>query len=252
MSLLANYFAYVDPSTPVIDKHDFINKYESGNCSLFLLYALLATASLYVPAEAIAACGFVDRSEAQATFAARATLLHDFQFETDLLPALQGSLIMTKVLLEQPTDKDSNYWFYNGLRLATKLEIYSLYVLLCSNTTIILLTMTKQLQQIQQARQQFKHLQKDCLGSLCKLQPTFDSLSRKVLLIMFHKDAPHLSSGLRVPQCSIFEQPSTAGTTRKERLACRADPTRVPGHCSAYAGTTHFSIHRTLRNVCHM
>ncbi|PMB68791.1 Cutinase transcription factor 1 beta [Beauveria bassiana] len=85
----------------------------------------MATASLYVPHEIIEQCGFVDRSEAQATFASRATLLCDFGVESDALPLIQGSILMTRVLAEQPTDKDSNYWLYNALRLATKLELYS-------------------------------------------------------------------------------------------------------------------------------
>lgn len=93
-----------------------------------MLYAILAASSLYVPHATIQECGFADRAEAQATFASRATLLYDFQVESDALAFLQGSLLMTRVLLEHPTDKDSNYWFYNALRLATKLGLYSQYV----------------------------------------------------------------------------------------------------------------------------
>ncbi len=93
-----------------------------------MLYAILAASSLYVPHETIEECGFAERAEAQATFASRATLLYDFQVESNALDFLQGSLLMTKVLLEHPTDKDFNYWFYNALRLATKLGLYSRYV----------------------------------------------------------------------------------------------------------------------------
>ncbi|KAJ4148069.1 hypothetical protein LMH87_002557 [Akanthomyces muscarius] len=122
---ITSYFTTLEPYAPIIDKGDFIHNFESGTCSLFLLYAILAASSLYVPHETIEECGFAERAEAQATFASRATLLYDFQVESNALDFLQGSLLMTKVLLEHPTDKDFNYWFYNALRLATKLGLYS-------------------------------------------------------------------------------------------------------------------------------
>ncbi|OAA41943.1 Fungal transcriptional regulatory protein [Beauveria brongniartii RCEF 3172] len=125
VAFLTSYFTLLEPYSPIIDKVDFVYKFEAGTCSLFLLYAIMAIASLYVPHEIIEQCGFVDRSEAQAAFASRAALLCDFGVESDALPLIQGSILMTRVLPEQPTDKDSNYWLYNALRLATKLELYS-------------------------------------------------------------------------------------------------------------------------------
>lgn len=116
----------MEPYSPIIDKADFVSKFETGTCSLFLLYAMLAVSSLDVAKEVIAECGFSDRAEAQSTFAGGATLSYNFQLDNEMLPLLQGSLLMTRVLLEQPSDKDSNYWFYNALRLAAKLELYSL------------------------------------------------------------------------------------------------------------------------------
>ncbi|OAQ97261.1 hypothetical protein LLEC1_04756 [Akanthomyces lecanii] len=122
---ITTYFTMLEPYSPIIDRGDFVHNFESGTCSLFLLCAILAVSSLYVPQKTIEECDFADRAEAQATFASRATLLHDFQAESDALAFLQGSLLMTRVLLEHPTEKDSNYWFYNALRLATKLGLYS-------------------------------------------------------------------------------------------------------------------------------
>ena len=54
----------------------------------------------------------------------KATLLHDFQVERDLLHMLQGSSILGIVILDQPTDKDFHYWHYNSVRLAVKLDIH--------------------------------------------------------------------------------------------------------------------------------
>ncbi|KAJ3477691.1 hypothetical protein NLG97_g8774 [Lecanicillium saksenae] len=124
-ALIASYFALVDPYSPIIDKADFLNHFHEGTCSLFLMYAMIAVSSLYVPHEVLVECGFGDRSTAQSTFALRATLLYDFQLKDDPLHFLQGSLLMTRVLSENPTEKDSNFWYYNALRLATKIELYS-------------------------------------------------------------------------------------------------------------------------------
>ncbi|KAH8738441.1 hypothetical protein BGZ61DRAFT_440039 [Ilyonectria robusta] len=124
--LIKTYFAYVYPFAPVIDRIDFIRNYRAGNYSLFLLYAMLATATLHAPPDVISGCGFEDRSTAQASFSGKATLLHDFHFETDLLPMLQGSLILGVVILDHSTDKDYHYWFYNSTRLAVKLDIHKI------------------------------------------------------------------------------------------------------------------------------
>lgn len=125
--LLKTYFEMMDAFSPIIDKTDFIIRYQSGNCSLFLLYAILAVSASYAPQETISACGFTARSDAQTTFATRATLLYDFQFDNELLPVLQGALLLTKIIPDKPIDKDSNYWYYTAMRLATKLEIYNQY-----------------------------------------------------------------------------------------------------------------------------
>ncbi|EAU36048.1 predicted protein [Aspergillus terreus NIH2624] len=123
-SLLKTYFDYIYPYGPVIDPVEFLRTYQSGHYSLFLLYSMLAPATLYAPVDILYGCGFSDRSSAQASFVAKATLLHDFQVETNLLPLLQGSIILGMVVLDYPTDKDFYYWFYNSTRLAAKLDIH--------------------------------------------------------------------------------------------------------------------------------
>lgn len=123
-SLLKTYFDYIYPYVPVIDPVEFLRTYRSGHYSLFLLYSMLAPATLYAPVDILYGCGFSDRSSAQASFVAKATLLHDFQVETNLLPLLQGSIILGMVVLDYPTDKDFYYWFYNSTRLAAKLDIH--------------------------------------------------------------------------------------------------------------------------------
>ncbi|KAJ5579931.1 uncharacterized protein N7459_005916 [Penicillium hispanicum] len=117
------YFDHVYPFAPVINRVDFIRGYQSGDCSLFLLFVMLAPATVHAPADVLSACGFASRSAAQEMFFSKAKLLHDFAAEDDPLVMLQGSIILCMVILDHPSDRDFGYWFHNAIRLATKLDI---------------------------------------------------------------------------------------------------------------------------------
>ncbi|KAH8907820.1 hypothetical protein BR93DRAFT_911878 [Coniochaeta sp. PMI_546] len=122
-TLIKTYFDHVYPFAPVINRADFMRGYHSGNCSLFLLCAILAPASLHVPADVLSACGFASRSAAQESFFSKAKLLYNFAAEDDPLLMLQGSIVLCTVILDHPTDQDYSYWFHNAIRLATKLDL---------------------------------------------------------------------------------------------------------------------------------
>jgi hypothetical protein len=124
-ALIKAYFDHVSPFAPVIDRADFIRGYQSGDCSLFLLRVILTPASLHVPADVLSACGFASRLDAQESFFSKAKLLHDFAVKDDPLVMLQGSIILSMVILDHPTDRDFGYWFHNAIRLATKLDLRS-------------------------------------------------------------------------------------------------------------------------------
>jgi hypothetical protein len=124
-ALIKTYFDHVYPFAPVINRADFIRGYQSGDCSLFLLRAILTPASLHAPADVLSACGFASRSAAQESFFSKAKLLHDFAAEDDPLLMLQGSIILCMVILDHPTDRDFGYWFHNAIRLATKLDLHN-------------------------------------------------------------------------------------------------------------------------------
>ncbi|KAJ4215839.1 hypothetical protein NW759_009699 [Fusarium solani] len=123
--LVRTYFHHACSSSPVIERVEFLRSYKSGACSLFLLYAIFADATLFAPLEAISGCGFTDRSAAQESFFSKANLLYDFQYEKDTLRMLQGSLILGVIILDHPTDRDFQYWFHNSIRLAVKLDIHN-------------------------------------------------------------------------------------------------------------------------------
>ncbi|OAL25836.1 hypothetical protein AYO20_10298 [Fonsecaea nubica] len=122
-ALIKTYFDHVYPFAPVINRAEFIRRYQSGDCSLFLLRVILTPASLYAPADVLSACGFASRSVAQESFFSKAKLLYDFGAEDDSLLLLQGSIILCTVILDHPTDWDFGFWFHNAVRLATKLDL---------------------------------------------------------------------------------------------------------------------------------
>jgi hypothetical protein len=117
----------------VINKAEFTRDYRADNCSLFLLYAVLTTASLHVPDEILFSCGLASRSDAQESFFLKAKLLHDFGTEIDNLVVLQGSIILCMVVLSHPTDRDFYYWLHNAIRLANKIGLQDMCVVFLSN-----------------------------------------------------------------------------------------------------------------------
>ena len=76
----------------------------------------------------LSVCGFESRSAAQNAFFSKAKLLYDFSTEEDPLLKLQGSIILCMVILDRSTDQDFGYWFHNAIRLATKLDIRTVWV----------------------------------------------------------------------------------------------------------------------------
>ncbi|KAF3805800.1 hypothetical protein GCG54_00005164 [Colletotrichum gloeosporioides] len=90
------------------------------------MQTVLASATLYVPTDVLASCGYSNITEAQTAFFNKALLLHDFQCEKSQLCLLQGSLILGTTAFFYPIDRDVHYWFFNAVRLATKLELQKL------------------------------------------------------------------------------------------------------------------------------
>ncbi|RSL54089.1 hypothetical protein CEP54_010067 [Fusarium duplospermum] len=112
--------------SPIMERAEFLKTYQSGNCSLFLLYAIFATAAFFAPEEAISGCGFANRWTAQEAFFLKANLLHDFHYESDTLRMLQGSMILGVIILDHPSDRDFQYWFHNSIRLAVKHDVHNI------------------------------------------------------------------------------------------------------------------------------
>ncbi|KAK1522335.1 uncharacterized protein CCOS01_10047 [Colletotrichum costaricense] len=97
---------------------------------------VLTSATLYVPTELLTSCGYPNVTDAQTAFFNKALLLHDFQCEKSQLCLLQGSLILGTTAFFYPIDRDVQYWFFNAVRLATKLELQKLDQLRIADTQL--------------------------------------------------------------------------------------------------------------------
>ncbi|KAF9768190.1 Fusaric acid cluster transcription factor fub12 [Fusarium sp. DS 682] len=122
-AIVKAYFDHVHPFAPILNRTDFVQSYRSGRCCLFLLHAISAAASLYVPHDVLLGCGYADRSAAQTYFFSKAKLFHDFHCQGDPLSMLQGSTILGSIILDHPSDRDFQYWFHDSVRRASKMGI---------------------------------------------------------------------------------------------------------------------------------
>lgn len=73
--LLRFYFDCVYPYAPILDRVDFLQDYQNGTVSTFLLQTIMASTIPYVSDELLHECGFQDHATAQKTCFYRANLL---------------------------------------------------------------------------------------------------------------------------------------------------------------------------------
>ncbi|UKZ54440.1 hypothetical protein TrVGV298_008248 [Trichoderma virens] len=123
-SMLRQHFISVYPLIPVFNYVDFMNSYFSGSYSWFMMQAILASAVPYTPLEVLTDCGFKDRSTALEFFFSNAVKLYDFGYEESQLVKLQGSLVLSTILVSYTIDKDFRFWHHNAVRLAMRLGLH--------------------------------------------------------------------------------------------------------------------------------
>lgn len=123
-TMLRQHFTSIYPLVPVFDYIDFMDSYVSGSFSWFMIQAILASAVPYTALDVLADCGFKDRLTALEFFFSNAVKLYDFGCEENHLVKLQGSLILSTVLVSYSMDKDFRFWHHNAVRLAIRLGIH--------------------------------------------------------------------------------------------------------------------------------
>lgn len=123
-TMLRQHFTSVYPQIPVFDYVDFVDSYLSGSFSWFMMQAVLASAVPYTAMEVLTECGFTDRLTALQFFFSNAVRLYDFEYEESQLAKLQGSLVLSTVLVSYTMDKDFRFWHHNAVRLAVRLGLH--------------------------------------------------------------------------------------------------------------------------------
>lgn len=103
---------------------DFLQDYENGTYSVFLMQSILASMVSYAPLELINEAGYDNHFAAQSAFFERAQLLCDLGAETSQLRLLQGSIALSTLHFSFATDKDYRFWLSNAVRIATLLGLH--------------------------------------------------------------------------------------------------------------------------------
>ncbi|KAL6871614.1 hypothetical protein HDV57DRAFT_506626 [Trichoderma longibrachiatum] len=127
-AMLRRHFTTVYPHIPIYDYIAFLDSYASGSFSWFLMQSILASAVPFTTLDVLADCGFNDRSTALEYFFSNAVKLYDFGCEESQLIRLQGSLILSTVLVSYSIDKDFRFWHHNAVRLAIRLGLHKDHV----------------------------------------------------------------------------------------------------------------------------
>ncbi|KAH0494634.1 hypothetical protein TgHK011_001250 [Trichoderma gracile] len=127
-ALLRRHLTTAYPHIPVYDYIEFLDSYVTGTFSWFLIQTIFASAVPFTALDVLAECGFKDRSTALEHFFSNAVKLYDFGCEENQLIRLQGSLILSTVIVSYSMDKDFRFWHHNAVRLAIRLGLHKDHV----------------------------------------------------------------------------------------------------------------------------
>lgn len=122
--LIQNFFKYIFPGFPVLDRTGFAEQYQKGQSSLLLLQTLMFLATTVCDESLIARAGFPDRLHARHTFYKRAKALYDADYEQDQV-TLTSVLFLLSFWWAGPEDqKDSWFWIGAAISLAQGLGLH--------------------------------------------------------------------------------------------------------------------------------
>ena len=109
---------------PILDLAHFLQQWEKGTVSVFLLYAIFIVTLPYmddVPREGMPSGSI---KEIQFEYFTRAKLIVDLGYECDELALLQGSILLSSFQHYMDPIKDYRFWFANAVRSATLMGIH--------------------------------------------------------------------------------------------------------------------------------
>jgi hypothetical protein len=121
---MRNFFKYIYPGFPVLDRTGFAEQYQKGQSSLLLLQTLMFLATTVCDESLITRAGFPDRLHARQTFFKRAKALYDADYEQDQV-ILTSVLFLLSFWWACPEDqKDSWFWLGAAISLAQGLGLH--------------------------------------------------------------------------------------------------------------------------------
>ncbi|RVX71097.1 hypothetical protein B0A52_03463 [Exophiala mesophila] len=122
--LIRNFFQYIYPGFPVLDRIGFAEQYQKGQSSLLLLQTLFFLATTVCDESLLARAGLPDRLHARQTFYKRAKALYDADYEQDQV-TLTSVLFLLSFWWAYPEDqKDSWFWLGAAISLAQSLGLH--------------------------------------------------------------------------------------------------------------------------------
>jgi hypothetical protein len=121
--LLRLYFERIYPHAPILNRVQFMEDYEKGRYSIFVMQSILANVVPYASADLLREAGYSDRGVAQKSFFLKAKRLYDFGCEKSQLRILQGSIMLSSLSFSYAVDFDFRFWFSNAVRIATQMGL---------------------------------------------------------------------------------------------------------------------------------
>lgn len=116
-ALLTAYFRWMQPAHFVLDRHEFMQRYQEGRTSLLLLQAIFFVGAIYAPDEVICE-HFPSRQAAELMFFKRAKALYEAEHEADPITIIQALYLMSFWWASPTERKDIGHWLGAAISLA--------------------------------------------------------------------------------------------------------------------------------------
>ncbi|KAK6337831.1 hypothetical protein TWF696_001310 [Orbilia brochopaga] len=127
--LIKNFFKYVYPHLPILNRPAFIRGYRrmisgEGTFSLFLLHAVLFAATYHSSTEVLKECGFENRLTVRAYFFSRAKLIHMMDAEKEHLYTIQGCTLLSMWWTRYEEEKETRFWLQAAVLLSQRMGMH--------------------------------------------------------------------------------------------------------------------------------
>lgn len=116
--LLGEYFRWLHPCFPVVDRTSLLQRYKSGVLSPLLSLSIFSLAAAYCDDEALADAGLESRQRARYLFYSRAKDLYEVDYETDKTTVIQALFLMSFWRSGRLLDKHTRHWLGIAITLA--------------------------------------------------------------------------------------------------------------------------------------